>query len=71
MSNEQRFADVPLVSVSSNRLTKLRLLRALATNHDSPIYPVRADVLALLCDCAIALDIYAENNEALKRLDKL
>lgn len=64
-------AQAPATDLGSTRLTRLRMLRALATNHESSIYPVRADVLAALCDCAIALDIYAENNEALKRLDEL
>ena len=56
------------------RLNRLRLLQLLAERYAQSgdvMMPVRAQVVAALCEAAISLDIYAEDHDALKRLDKL
>lgn len=56
------------------RIGRIRLLKLLADRYaqDGDVtMSVRACVVSALCEAAIALDIYADDHAALKRLDQL
>lgn len=70
MSAEQLPAD----ERTRVRVGQLRLLGMLAGSYVAdgrPMMSVRPDVVQILCDAAIALDIYEPEHEALNRLDRV
>lgn len=64
--------DIP--AEDGMRIGRLRLLKLLAEKYaekGDAMMSVRAQVVSALCDAAIALDIYADDHAALKKLDTL